>query len=281
MDPRVVALVVVSALLHALWNAALKRQPDPEGAAVAILAVAGVAAWLAWPLASGAGLPGPDAIGWSLAAGLCEGGYFVTLALALRAAPLGVVYTVSRGGALAVVWPVSALWLGEAVGARSAAAAAVLLLGLVLVTGDRRDGTSARGVLWATICAGFIAGYHLFYKAALVTGAAPAAVFAIALAVALPVNLARQGRSGPARARAAMLASPLVVVAAGLVCTASFLAFLAALASGGAGASFTLRNSSIVFALLLAWLMGERPGRRELAGALAVAAGAVALGWPG
>jgi hypothetical protein len=32
MDPRVVALVVVSALLHALWNAALKKQPDPEGA---------------------------------------------------------------------------------------------------------------------------------------------------------------------------------------------------------------------------------------------------------
>lgn len=280
MEPLFVALVIASAFLHALWNALLKRQPDPEGAAIAILVVAVGVAWAAAPLAASAALPGATGMGWSMAAGLCEGGYFVTLALALRSAPLGIVYTVSRGGALAAVWPVSALWLGEAISGRGVTGTAVVCLGLALVAGDRRGRASASGVLWAVACAGFIAGYTLFYKAALAAGAAPTVVFAIALAVALPVNLFRLGRGGVVRLRSAFSVSPLVVGVAGVVCSASFLIFLAALARGGAGAAITLRNSSIVFALVLAWLMGERPGRRQLAGTAAVVAGVVVLGWP-
>jgi len=279
MEPLVVLLVVGSAFLHALWNAGLKRQADPEGAAIAILGIAAAVAGGAWLVAGGAALPGLAGVGWSLAAGLCEGGYFVTLALALRAAPLGIVYTVSRGGALALVWPASALWLGEPVGGPAVAGATVLGLGLVLVGAGRRDGATARGVLWAVACAGFVAGYHLLYKAALATGAAPAAVFAVALAVALPFNVARLGWGGLARAKASLGARPFVVGVAGVLCAASFLVFLSALARGGAGAAVTLRNTSVVFALLLAWLMGERPGRRQVAGAVAVVAGAVVLGW--
>jgi len=281
MEPAVVALVVASALLHALWNAALKQQADPEGASIAILGVAVAMAWSAWALAGGEVPPGLAGAGWSLAAGLCEGGYFVTLALAMREAPLGIVYTISRGGALAMVWPASALWLGEPVSGRAVAGVTVLGLGLGLVGAGRRHGASVRGVLWAAACAGFIAGYHLLYKAALMAGAAPTAVFAIALAVALPINLARLGRGGAARARAALAARPVVVFVAGVLCAVSFLVFLSALARGGAGAAITLRNSSVVFALLLAWAMGERPGRRQVLGTVAVAMGAVLLGWPG
>lgn len=113
MSPLVVVLVVGSAFLHALWNALLKRQGDPEGASAAILAVAAAVAVGAVPLASGPAFPLPGGLGWALVAGVCESGYFVTLALALREAPLGVVYPLSRGGALALVWPVSVLWLGE------------------------------------------------------------------------------------------------------------------------------------------------------------------------
>ncbi len=280
MEPLVVALVIASAFLHALWNAALKKQPDPEGASVAILAVAIAVAWAALPFAGGAVLPGLAGTGWSLAAGICEGGYFVTLALALRSAPLGTVYTVSRGGALAAVWPVSALWFAEAISGRAAMGAAGVGLGLVLVGVDRRDRASASGVLWAVACAGFIAGYTLFYKAALAAGAEPTAVFAIALAVALPVNLLRLGRGGVTRVQAALGVSPLVVMSAGVLCTASFLLFLAALARGGAGAAITLRNSSIVFTMVLAWLMGERPGPRQWVGTVAVVVGVVVLGWP-
>lgn len=280
MSPLVVVLVVGSAFLHALWNALLKRQGDPEGASAAILAVAAAVAVGAVPLASGPTFPLPGGFGWALVAGVCESGYFVTLALALREAPLGVVYPLSRGGALALVWPASVLWLGERLTAPAAVGAAVLLVGLVMVGGERRGRASARGLAWAVACAACIAGYHLAYKCSLSTGAAPSAVFATALLVALPVTVARLGRRGPGRALEAWRASPLVVGAAGVLCAASFLVFLLALAQGGAGAVVTLRNTSVLFALLLAWAIGERPRRGQIMGTAGVAVGAVLMGWP-
>ena len=45
-----------------------------------------------------------ESLGWTLLAGAFEAVYFATLAKALTAGPLGAVYTVSRGGAVLVVW---------------------------------------------------------------------------------------------------------------------------------------------------------------------------------
>ena len=275
MAPAVTALVLASALLHALWNAALKRQRDPSSAAVAVLAVASALAALVVPFVPGAAFPNATALALSLGAGLCEAGYFITLALALRDAPLGIAYTVARGGAVVVVWPISALWLGEKVTGLAVAGAAVVCLGLALLGRDGRR-VAARGVAWAVGCAACIAGYHLCYKGALTSGA----VFALALAVALPIAAARLGRSGLSRVAACLRASWPTLVGAGVVCASSFLVFLFALAQGGAGAVATLRNTSVVFALGLGWLMGEKVGRSQILGTACVAVGAVLLGWP-
>ncbi len=280
MSALFVALVVGSAFLHALWSALLRGQGDPEGASAAILAAAAAVAAGAVPLASSPAFPLPAGLGWALVAGACESGHFVTLALALREAPLGVVYPLSRGGALALVWPASGLWLGERLTAPAAAGAAFLLVGLVMVGGERRGPVSARGVAWAVACAACIAGYHLAYKGALSTGAAPSAVFATALLVALPVTVARLGRRGPGRVLEAWRANPLMIGAAGVLCGASFLVLLVALSRGGAGAVVTLRNTSVLFALLLTWAIGERPRGLQVAGTVGVAAGAVLMGWP-
>lgn len=280
MELSVAVLVVASALLHALWNAALKRQPDPEGASVAVLAVAALVALCVSALASGPAFPGGRGAAWSLAAGLCEGGYFATLALAFRAAPFGVAYTVARGGALVAVWPASVALLGEAVTPRAAGGALLVMGGLAAVGLDQRGRATAAGVVWATACALCIAGYHLAYKLALDSGAAPAAVFATALSVALPLCAIRLGRGGLHRSWTALGAAPVTVAAAGLLCTSSFLLFLSALARGGAGATATLRNTSVLFGLLLARLLGERPTRWQVLGTVGVAAGAVLLGWP-
>jgi len=57
---------------------------------------------------------------------------------------------------------------------------------------------------------------------------------------------------------------------------ASALVFAAA-----AAAALTLRNTSVVFAQLLALLLGERIPVRQWIGAAFVAAGAAVLSWPG
>jgi drug/metabolite transporter (DMT)-like permease len=280
MRPLTLVLILASAFLHASWNALLKRQRDPEAASVAILAVAAILAAGTALWAGGAAFPARAGLAWALAAGLCEAGYFVTLAIGLRDAPLGLVYAIARGGALVLVWPISASLLAEPVTAPSIAGALVVMLGLAILGLDASGRASAPGVASAALCAAFVAGYHLAYKCALSAGGDPAAVFAVALAVALPVNLGRLGPGALARVAGSLRANPLILPAAGALCSASFLILLYALARGGAGAVATLRNTSVVIALLLGWAMGERPARGQVAGIVAIALGAVLLGWP-
>jgi drug/metabolite transporter (DMT)-like permease len=65
----------------------------------------------------------------------------------------------------------------------------------------------------------------------------------------------------------------------GLVCGGSFLILMEALARGGSGFVLTLRNTSVLFAIGLARVIGDRPRPFELVGAAAVAAGAVLIAW--
>jgi len=281
MQPAAALLVIISAFLHALWNAALKQQKDPETAAVAILFISTILAAAAVPFASGPAFSDTTGFLWSLGAGLCEGGYFVTLALAMSLSPMGIVYTISRGGSIVAVWPLSVLLLGEPLTMPALAGAIVVLCGLILVgvdSGNRK--ASSRGLILAVLCALCISGYHLCYKCALSTGARPTAVFAAALGLALPINIGRFGRAGLSRVAAVLKQNPLGLGISGAICTASFLIFLIALERSGAGAVLTLRNTSVIFAVILAWRMGEEPGARQIAGTMAVAAGAVMLGWP-
>jgi drug/metabolite transporter (DMT)-like permease len=128
-------------------------------------------------------------------------------------------------------------------------------------------------------CAASIAGYHLAYKAALGSGVNPSASFALSLGVSAVINVLRLGATdrralGPlCRTHAPRL------ILMGVVCAGSFLILMEALAIGGSGYVLTLRNTSILFAAGLAWWIGERPSRSELAGAVLVAAGAVLMSW--
>jgi drug/metabolite transporter (DMT)-like permease len=160
----------------------------------------------------------------------------------------------------------------------SAAGAALVGIGVVLVAVAGRAAASRGGIAFAGVCAASIAGYHLCYDRALFAGAAPAPVFAVALGVALPLAWASgriRGGGGGVDARAALRWS-----VAGAVATASFLLFLAGLAQSGAGVALTLRNTAVVFAQLLAIAMGEPVPRRQLIGSALVVAGAALVSWP-
>jgi drug/metabolite transporter (DMT)-like permease len=267
-----------SAFLHASWNALLKRERDPTVAAAGVLAAALAVAAVAALLAPAPAFPSAAGLAWAAGAGVFEGVYFATLGAALARASYGAVYAIARGGALLVVWPVSALVLGEAATARGLAGAAAVGLGVALVAaGGARASRAA--VALAAACAASIAGYHVLYDRALAAGAAPAPVFAVALLVALPFV------GAPARLRReAALAlrdrrTLLRWTVAGTLCTASFLLFLVGLRGSGAAVALTLRNTAVVFAQLLALAIGEAVPRRQALGAVLVAGGAIAVAW--
>jgi drug/metabolite transporter (DMT)-like permease len=292
VSPAVVALVLASALVHAAWNALLKRHRDPEAAVVPMIAASALCA-VAVALAARVPFPAMAPLGWSVASGLFEAGYVTALAAAMARAPMGVVYTVTRGGGLVLVWPVSVAFLGERATALGLAGAALVVLGLVGAAWSPRPATavpgiasgpsvwsrSRAGLLWAVLGAVFIAGYLLCYKRALATGGAPEACVAASLTVAAVANLARVHRRRD-HVIAVARATPWATLGIGFLANASFLLFLYALAHGGTGATSTLRNASVIFAMIFSWALGERPRRQHVLGAVAVACGAVLLAWP-
>jgi drug/metabolite transporter (DMT)-like permease len=198
---------------------------------------------------------------------------------------LGVVYTISRGGAVLVVWPLSIALFGEVATLPALAGSAVVVGGLALSgLGGSRGGAGGessggrRAVGWAVACAMSIAGYHLAYEAALREAVNPSACFALSLALSAAINGVRLGgaRGGGTIAAVVRQRGPRLVMM-GLVCGGSFLILMEALARGGPGYVLTLRNTSVLFAVAMAWRIGERPRRAEVAGAALVAAGATLL----
>src|SRR5215207_6793553 len=96
----IAVLVVVSAFLHALWNALLRLEPEKDRAINAVMSIAalvGVAVALIEAARGGTPIPGWAPALWGVLAGVAEGIYFVALARGLTLGRLGPVYTVSRG----------------------------------------------------------------------------------------------------------------------------------------------------------------------------------------
>ena len=301
----IVALVLLSAFLHALWNALLRLEEAKDRALMVAVVVATlfavVVAGVRWelgeaPFASVAG------VGFTLLAGVLEAAYFATLARAMELGKLGVVYTISRGGAVLVVWPLSIALFAELATLPAIAGSALVVGGLALSgfgagggggatgggggraragggSGGRSSSGVGRGAMaWAVACAMSIAGYHLAYKAALREAVNPSACFALSLGVSAAINGVRLGGGAGRRGMAALVRRrwPRLLVM-GLMCGGSFLILMEALAIGGSGHVLTLRNTSVLFAVGMAWRIGERPGRAEVAGAALVAAGAALI----
>ena len=271
-------LVLGSALLHASWNALAKRSRDPAAAVNVIVALAGILTALVaageWLLGGRGG--SPRALGLAAVTGTLEAGYFFALGRALTLGPLGPVYTISRGAAALLVWPVSMLAFGERLTVLGAGGSALIVLGLA--ASSTHAAIPRAAALYAASCALFITGYHFTYKYALITGTSPILVFAVSMVVATALGALLGGQRYRQGFAAAVRAAPVATLGAGAVCALGFLLFMYALAGGGAAYVFTLRNTSVLFAIVLGLILGERPSRRALGGGGLVFVGAVVLG---
>ena len=274
------ALVLTSALLHALWNALLKKASNIEAASVGILAISFLATAAISPFLPGRAFPSGTSLAWGLGAGVFEGLYFLALARALKTSPLGWSYTWMRGGSLLLVWPVSVLLLGESLRLSSALAVGVVGAGLGFMGLAPGRGAGRGSLAWAAAVGAAIAGYTLCYKLSLARGAQAIPLYAASMAVSLPVQVLARGLARGFPRSDFVSSQRALVLGAGLLCTAGFLLYLQALAMGGAGLVATLRNTSVVFAVLFSRALGERPTSRQWAGACLVAAGAAGLAWP-
>jgi drug/metabolite transporter (DMT)-like permease len=273
ITPFAAGTVLLSAVLHAGWNATLKQRAD-KGAASALMGALSVplallAGWaFGAPRLPLAGLP------WVLVCAAVEVLYFVSLTVALHHLPLGSAYGLSRGLGLLLVWPASHLIFGEALGAQDIAGVSLLAGGLFTLA---QGAPSLRGVALAALCGATIAIYPLSYKQALSVGVDPYALYAASLGLSVPGQLVALGPARWERVRACWHQDAGPILLSAILCAASFLLFLGILTTHGPGRVTALRNASVVFALGFSMVAGQERTWRDLACALAVSLGCVLI----
>jgi uncharacterized membrane protein len=134
VDPLIIGLVAVSAVLHVAWNVRLKSAGDPlRTATVGMLAAsAGIvpAAVVVWGLAGRPALPAAG-IALGVLSGVVEAAYFVLLSAAYRRGDLSVVYPIARGTAPLLAVVIGVGLLGERLGPAGSLGVVGLLAGFL------------------------------------------------------------------------------------------------------------------------------------------------------
>jgi uncharacterized membrane protein len=136
VEPWVIALVAVSAVLHLAWNVRLKTAGDPlRAATIGMLAASvgivplGIAVWWAQGRIA---LP-VEGIALGLASGVVEAAYFILLAAAYRRGDLSVVYPLARGTAPLLAVVIGVVVLGERLGVAGSIGVVMLLVGFLVL----------------------------------------------------------------------------------------------------------------------------------------------------
>ena len=269
----VVAITLVAAVLHAVWNAVAHGVPDRlVGFALIGLAytlVGGITALVV-------GLPPASAWPFVLGSALVHVLYTLLLWASYQLGEFSQVYPVARGTAPWVVAVIEVL-LGHDLPVLQLVGIVVISLGLVSLALD--GGRLTRAVwpaLAAAVATGFcIAGYTVIDASAVAT--TPVLVYATWMFLiqgpVLPlIAVLRRGR------RLRMQAWPVLLAGfgGGVVSLAAYGLILVAQTSGATAAIAALRETSIVIgAVIGAVFLGERFGTGRVIAAAVVAAGIV------
>lgn len=276
MSGLAIGLALFAAILHAAWNAFLRTGSDRLWTVTVMsLSSTGVAI----PLALFSPLPAASAWLYIAASSVLQTGYSLFLVAAYRHGELGQIYPIIRGsvpllvtlggfvladqhltvlqiiGVLLVAGGIMSLSLG-----RNRAAAVSILYALATGTIIACYATvDAIGVREAGTAAGYTAWVLLLY------GTLLTATF-----------IACRGKP------AFDLRAPetLKALAGGGVALLAYGAVVAAFAFGPAGPVTAIRETSVVFAVLIGWLfLGERLTPRRTGACAVVALGAIGLGY--
>lgn len=275
MSAVVIGLALFAAILHATWNAFLRSGGDRLWT-VTVMSFASTV--FALPFVFIYPLPASGAWLYILLSAVLQVGYSVFLVAAYRYGELGQVYPIVRGTVPLLV-----------------------TLGGFLTTGDTLNPYQIAGVIF--VAAGIMSlalgkgrAYTLSILFALATGAIIAAY-----ATVDSVGVRQTAQSGAYTAWVLVLYGTFLPVvflalrrrlvvdfraidtwralAGGLVAMVAYGVVVAAFALGPAGPITALRETSVIFAVLIGWLfLGETLTARRILACLIVASGAILLG---
>ena len=271
MDTIHVALALLSALLHASWNAAIKASARPTEVMTAQMLASGL---IAVPMLLWAGLPAPAA--WPFLAGSAAISV-VSTALLLRAYELGgfgAVYPVVRAVSVLLVVPLAAVVTGDRLGPGALAGVALIAAALALLArGARHDGAFTPRALGWTVAAGAATAAYVMCDANGVRAAESPLAYGCLASIANAATMSwRQRHLGSPWAL--LCAHWAIAVPASAAAMASYLLILWVWTHAPIAPAAALRDTSAVFAILIAvvWMREPFTPARLLAALLAAAA---------
>jgi drug/metabolite transporter (DMT)-like permease len=264
-------LVLFAALLHASWNAIVKRGTDTLLTTILVTGSAAVIAAIGLPF-----LPAPATQSWPwlAASTLLQGGYYVLVARTYQLTDMSASYPLMRGCAPILVALVSTLFLGERLVWIAWAGIALICLGILCMT----RGLPRQHAWLPLLNAGVIATYTLVDAwGARHSGAAVSYTLWLFLLSGLPLPLwALCTRAGALRDYArrnwgyGIVGGFGTLISYGLALWAMTVAPVAMISA--------LRETSILFGILIsAWILHERVTRQRWIAAGLIVLGAVVL----
>lgn len=160
MDPFVFAIVLGAAALHAGWNAVIKQGSDRNAT---MLMMALMQAALALPLLPFVPAPAVESWGWLAASGLLHMGYKLFLTAAYNNGDLSQTYPIARGMAPLIVTVFSVAVLGTVLVSAQFLAVLCICAGVLILgfAGGQQVRLRGRGLIYALITACFTASYTL------------------------------------------------------------------------------------------------------------------------
>jgi drug/metabolite transporter (DMT)-like permease len=267
----VFALILLAALLHASWNALVKRAPDKRLITVAVTTAAMAIAMVALPF-----LPAPARASWPYLAmsTVLQVTYFVLLARAYSHADMSHAYPLMRGVAPMLVALASLLGLGEPLGLAGWLGIGMLCLGLLGMAG----GASAKAVAPALCNSVVIAAYTLVDGAGARHSGSPLAYTLWIYVLIGPLLVLWVFWHERGHAVRALLGHFRLGLTGGLATVASYGLALWAMTHVPVAVVAALRETSILFGVGLSRLALREPVTpRRIAAACVMVAGAIVL----
>ena len=254
MDPIFVAAALFSAVLHAGWNAAVKASPNPTQAATGQMCFA---ALIGLPGLYWTGLPAVESLAWIA---LSTAINTITVPAMLRAyalAGFGLVYPVIRAVAVLLIVPLAAAVAGEMVGPWGLAGVAVIALSLLTLAFDAARAGAGRAAnlkaLGWTLAAGLGTAAYVITDAQGVRASGSPWAYGIVVSVTHALAmLVRQRRNLPSMADLPGVLG--VAVPGGIASMASYLLILWVFSLAPIAPAAALRDTSALFAIVIAAL---------------------------
>jgi len=249
MDGWQVAAALSSALLHAGWNAAVKAGTQPRDLMTAQMLVSGamVLPGLLWT-----GLP--PLVSWPWIAGSTAMSLVTIMALlrAYEASGFGVAYPVVRALSVLLVVPLAALVSGETLSAYGFAGVGLIACSLLLLGFGRAGDTALprQALGWIALAGLAAAAYVLCDAQGVRSAGAPWAYgFTVSIVNGLAMYCLQRAGAGAWRAIARQVPAALPIAAASVT---SYMLILWVLSQAPVAAAAALRDTSAVFALMIA-----------------------------